>query len=77
MLKKIIISNHNGPELNFYESKEEGKLMDFDIKSYSNIETFNSKNLLAIHYNGIDSNIPTKTEKIQNFDDKLKILLLL
>ena len=69
----LIITNHNGPELNFYESKEEGKLMDFDIKSYSNIETFNSKNLLAIHYNGIDSNILSKTEKIQNFDDKLKI----
>ena len=69
----LIITNHNGPELNFYESKEEEKLMDFDINSYSNIETFNGRNLLAIHYIGIDSNILSKTEKILNFDDKLKI----
>ena len=69
----LIISNHNGPELNFYESKEKEKLMDFDIKSYSNIEMFNDKHLLAIHYIGIDSNILSKTKKINIFDDKLKI----
>ena len=69
----LISSNHNGPELNFYESKEKEKLMDFDIKSYSNIETFNNKHLLAIHYIGIDSNILSKTKKINNFDNKSKI----
>ena len=69
----LIISNHNGPELNFYESKEKEKLMDFDIKSYSNIEMFNDKYLLAIHYIGVDSNILSKTKKINNFDNKLKI----
>ena len=67
----LIISNHNGPELNFYESLENDKLMDFDIKSYSNIEKFNKEYLLSTHYIGIDSNILPKTEKIKNFDDKL------
>ena len=69
----LIITKYSRPEFNFYESEERKKFIDFDIKSYSNIENFNNKYLLASNYIGIDPKFLPKSQKIKNFDDKLKI----
>ena len=69
----IINSRHNKPELNFHESEEKGELIDFDINSYSIIDTFNNEYLLSIFYIGIDPEISPKTGKINDFDDELTL----
>ena len=60
----IINNRHNKPELNFHESEEKGELIDFDIDSYSIIDTFNNEYLLSIFYIGIDPEIHLKLEKL-------------
>jgi len=68
----LINSKNNGPTLNFHESEEKKELIDFDIKSYSNIETFDNKYFLATYYIGVNQEILPKNEKIKNFDNKIK-----
>ena len=66
----LIKSKHNVPELNFQESEEKEKYVDFDIKSYSNIGSYNEFYFLSIYYIGIDKDILPRQEKIKEFEKK-------
>ena len=68
----LIKSKHNVPELNFQESEEKEKYVDFDIKSYSNIGSYNEFYFLSIYYIGIDKDILPRQEKIKEFEKKIK-----